>query len=143
MLAFLAVLAGGFIAIQAGINSQLGALLKNPLLATAVAFLLSATVSSISVILYSKKLPSWQTVTHIPAYLWFGGFISALGVGLFYFLIPKMGVGPMMSLALAGQLVVAILLSHWGVFGLPIVTITPIKLLGILSLVGGITLINW
>jgi len=75
--------------------------------------------------------------------LWFsGGALAAFGVGMYYFLIPKMGVGPMMSYALAGQLLLAVVASHFGWFDLPVKKIDFIKIVGIITLIVGIILIN-
>ena len=80
----------------------------------------------------------------VPGYLWFsGGALSAFGVGVFYYLIPKMGVGTMMSYALSGQILIAIIASHFGWFDLPIKSITTLKVIGVIALITGILLINW
>jgi transporter family-2 protein len=75
--------------------------------------------------------------------LWFsGGAIAAFGVGMYYFLIPKMGVGPMMSYALAGQILLAVVASHFGWFDMPVKQIHFMKIVGIIALIVGIILVN-
>ena len=142
MLVLMALFAGALIALQAGINSQLGVVLKNSLMATVVAFALSFVVSGVALISFTNQWPHWSEVRAVPWYLWFGGVMSASGVGLFYFLIPKMGVGAMMSYALTGQLVLAVLVSHCGWFGLPQVPLHPTKLIGLSAMVVGLVLLN-
>ena len=83
-------------------------------------------------------------IKSVPLYLWFsGGALSAFGVGLFYYLIPKMGVGSMMSYALSGQILIAIVASHYGWFDLPEKSISTIKVAGLVSLITGVLLLNW
>lgn len=142
MLLLMALVAGALIALQAGINSQLGVLLKNSLMATVVAFALSVLVSGLALISFTSQWPQWSEVRAVPWYLWFGGVMSATGVGLFYFLIPKMGVGAMMSYALTGQLVLAVLASHFGWFGLPQVPLNQTKLIGLSAMVVGLVILN-
>ncbi len=142
MLPLLSIIAGALIAIQAGINSQLGVILKNSLLATVIAFMVSALISLIGLLAISKNLPTNEVIRSVPLHFWFGGAISAFGVGLFYFFIPKMGVGSMMSLALTGQLITAVLISHFGWFGLPESTLSLSKCLGVFAMISGILLIN-
>ncbi len=142
MLVALSILAGALIATQAGINSQLGVILKNSMLATVVAFFVSTSISLLGLIVLSKSLPTNEVIKSVPLHLWCGGIISAIGVALFYFLIPRMGVGAMMSLALTGQLVTAVLISHFGWFGLPVTTLNLSKYLGLVAMVVGIFLIN-
>jgi len=48
----------------------------------------------------------------------------------------------MMSLALTGQLIIAITSSHYGFFNLPIQPINPLKIVGVVLLIVGIVLIN-
>ena len=140
---FLALIAGAAITTQASMNAQLGVLLRNSLLGTAIAFVFSSLFTLITVIVTTRSYPQLATVQSVPIYLWFsGGALAAFGVGMYYFLIPKMGVGPMMSYALAGQLLLAVVMSHFGWFDMPVKQIDFIKLIGILALIAGVILIN-
>jgi transporter family-2 protein len=69
--------------------------------------------------------------------------LSAIGVGLFYFLIPKMGVGSLMSYALTGQIMMAMLVGHFGWFELPVKEMTTMKFIGTAVLIAGVLLVNW
>ena len=148
-LSLLAVAAGAAIAIQATMNAKLGVLLKSAMMGTSIAFFVSCvfavTAMLISAILFStKQLPQMADIKSVPVYLWFsGGALSAFGVGMFYYLIPKMGVGSMMSYALSGQILIAIVASHYGWFELPVKPITLLKMAGALALVTGVLLLNW
>lgn len=142
MFALLALFAGALIALQAGMNSWLGVLLKNALLATVVAFLVSVLVSGTVLISTTKHWPALNDIRAVPWYLWLGGVLSATGVGLFYLLIPKLGVGTMMSFALTGQLILAVVISHFGWFDLPQAPINHKKLLGLMAMVVGLVLVN-
>src|SRR5690554_1858785 len=140
----LAMVAGMAISIQAGMNSQFGMLLKNPLIATAIAFGCSCIFTAIAVVASTKHYPPIDILNKIPVHLWFsGGAVSAFAVAMFYYLILKMGVGSMMSYALTGQIIVAMTASHFGWFDLPVKQIDAIKISGVIALISGITLINW
>ena len=138
----LALLAGVAIGIQAGMNAQLGVLLKNPLLSAAVAFVVACVCVLTVVFFTARELPPLLNLKSVPIHLWFSGAISAFGVASFYFLIPRMGVGSMMSFALTGQLLVAMLISHWGFFDLPVKSINLSKIVGVIAMIAGIVLIN-
>lgn len=139
-----ALLAGAAIAVQATMNAKLGVLLGNALMATWVAFTAASFFTLIALLLTAKQAPSLLTLKSVPWYLWCaGGLLSAFGVGMLYFLIPKMGVGLMMSFALTGQIIVAITASHFGWFHLPEMPVDKIKLLGVCALITGVVLINW
>ncbi|MEO9966758.1 MAG: DMT family transporter [Reichenbachiella sp.] len=143
IISILAFVAGILLTIQGGLNTQLGILLKHPLLATLVAFFFSMCFSIIFVLSSVKSYPTTQQIKAIPTYLWFtGGLFSMLGVSLYYYTIPKLGVSTMISLGLCGQLFFSVIAGHFGWFGLPVEPITLKRSLGILAMGSGILLIN-
>lgn len=145
-LAILALLAGSCIALQAAMNAKLGLLLNNSWLATSYAFLTSFLLVSIVLLAVNAKATADNLTSlpqlNVPWYLWFSSVLSVLGVGSMYWLIPKMGVGNLMSYALAGQLIVAMLISHYGLFDSPQKLISGSKALGSVLLILAIVLIN-
>ena len=143
-LPLLALLAGSAIAVQASMNAHLGVLLRNSLFGTAVAFCVSSIFTLIAIVVTTKHYPSLATIKAVPYYMWFtGAAFSSLGVSLFYFLIPRLGIGPTMSFALTAQIIVAVVASHFGWFDLPQRSINGTRLSGIVALLSGIYLINW
>lgn len=142
-LSFLAVLGGVFLAAQGGFNSNLAVLLKNPLLASVAAFFSSTIFAVAFVLLSSKSSPNWTEVKQIPLYLWFtGGLFSVMGISLYYYTIPKLGISTMISLGLFGQLAFSIVAGHFGWLNLPVEPITFKKGAGFVILISGIILIN-
>lgn len=142
-LSALAFLGGVFLAIQGGYNARLGVLLKNPLLASVLAFFFSTVFALILAAISLKKLPDREIIRHIPFYLWFtGGLFSVFGISLYYYTIPRLGVSTMISLGLCGQLLFAVIAGHFGWLQLPTEPITIKRMLGIVSMIAGILLIN-
>lgn len=139
----LAILGGVFLAAQGGLNSNLGVLLKNPLLASVIAFFSSTIFAAGFVILSSKTSPDWAELKQIPIYLWFtGGLCSVLGISLYYYTIPKLGISTMISLGLFGQIAFSIIAGHFGWLNLPLEPITFKRGLGLFIMMSGIILIN-
>ena len=139
----LAFVGGAFLALQGGLNAQLGEQLKNPLLASVVAFSVSAIVSLITVVMLFRPSFSSIEISGVPNYLWVsGGFLSAIGIGLYYYTIPKLGISTMISLGLCGQLICSIVVAHFGWFNLPVEPLTLKRILGALAMIIGILLIN-
>ncbi|MDO6820706.1 DMT family transporter [Zobellia sp. 1_MG-2023] len=142
-LSLLAVLGGVFLAAQGGFNSNLAVLLKNPLLASVAAFFSSTIFAVAFVLLSSKSSANWTEVKQIPLYLWFtGGLFSVMGISLYYYTIPKLGISTMISLGLFGQLAFSIVAGHFGWLNLPVEPITFKKGAGFVILISGIILIN-
>lgn len=140
---WLALSAGAAIAIQAGMNARLGVLLGSSMLGTCVAFAVACLASLLAIAVQRGELPALERIAEVPGYLWWGGVISAFGVGMFYFLIPRMGVGPMMSFALTGQIILAVICSHFGWFDQPVRPMNATRLTGLLVLIAGVSLIYW
>ena len=142
-LPIIALLAGAAIATQASLNAQLGVIVKNSMFATAVAFFSSFIFTLVAFMFIAGEIPNTAEIRAVPLYLWFsGGLLSTFGVGVFYWLIPKMGVGPMISFALTGQLLLAMIAGHFGWFKLPVTPMTLPKLFGATLLILGIILTN-
>jgi len=142
-LMFLAFLAGIALATQAILNTHLGQILSNPLFAAFIAFLSSIITISLVILVSVKELPSLGIIKTVPIYLWFtGGLLSAFALALFYYLIPKIGILPLISLSLAGQLIFAVIVGHYGFFNFPITTIDTRRIIGVVSMLLAIFLIN-
>jgi len=139
----LAFIGGVFLAIQGGLNAQLGVLLRNPLLASLIAFFSSTLFALVFVLFNFKSLPTIIQVKEVPFYLWFtGGFFSVIGISLYYYTIPKLGISTMISIGLCGQLIFAVIAGNYGWLNLPLEPITLKKTIGTASMILGIVLIN-
>ena len=142
-LVILAFVGGVLLALQGAINSQLGVLLKNPLLASLVAFGSSAVIAFLIVTSSVKNYPNLHDLRQIPYYFWFlGGLCSVMGLVLYYYTIPKLGMATMISLGLSGQLLFSVFAGHFGWFNLPVQPVDWKKLLGVTMMAGSIFLIN-
>lgn len=139
----MAFIGGVFLAIQGGLNAQLGVVLKNPLLASLIAFFCSAVFAFLLVAASIKSVPTADQIKDVPVYLWFSGaFFSVLGISLYYYTIPRLGIAVMISLGLTGQLVFSVAAGHFGWFGLATDPIGYKKIIGLLAMILGILLIN-
>lgn len=143
LLSLLALIGGAFLALQGSLNAQLGLLLKNPLLASLIAFCSSTCFAFCLVLLTTKHYPNAIIVREVPIYLWFaGGLFSLIGISLYYYTIPKLGLSTMISFGLCGQLVFAVIAGHFGWFGLPTEPMSLQRLGGLVAMIVGILLIN-
>jgi transporter family-2 protein len=143
LLSCLAFIGGVFLAIQASLNTNLGILLKKPVFASVVQTASGTIFALIIVALSARTLPSTETMKQVPFYLWFaGGLFTVLGVSIYYFTIPKLGLSTMITLGLSGQIVFAMIASHFGWLNMPVEPITLRKLLGVTLMLTGILLIK-
>jgi transporter family-2 protein len=140
---FLALIGGVFLAVQAGFNSHLGGLLKQPVLAVIATSISSVVFASILFLIIGKVNFQSSAITQIPWYLWFiGGLFSVLGISLYFYTIPRLGISKMIALGLFGQLIFSLIAGKFGWLNLPIEPITTKRILGAIAMSIGIILIN-
>ena len=71
----------------------------------------------------------------------FGGLLGVVIVGGYAFVIPRIGLAPAITLAVASQLILSAILSHYGVLGAIQHPLTLPRIVGILVLLVGTWLI--
>lgn len=143
LLSCLAFIGGIFLAIQASLNANLGIILKKPILAS-VAQSVSSTVFAIAIVALSlKTLPNSTTLKEVPVYLWFtGGLFSVIGISLYYYTIPKLGLSTMIAIGLSGQLIFSVVAGHFGWLNMPMEPISIKKIAGLVFILAGILFIK-
>ncbi|WP_233145471.1 DMT family transporter [Labilibacter marinus] len=133
---------GCFLAIQGSINTQLTTYLKHPLQGALVNFLVG-TIALIGLnLVFKTQIPDWAAIKTAPWYLFVGGMLGAVFVSSVIFFIPKIGVTTVLAASIAGQLIAASIIDHFGFFGVTVQQISMGRIAGILLLLGGIFLIQ-
>jgi bacterial/archaeal transporter family-2 protein len=139
LIAAIAFFGGICLAVQSVFSSQLGSMLKKPILASISTYVSGAILAMVFVLLSSKEAISLQAAKQVPWYLWFiGGLFSVVGITVYYFAIPKIGMGKMMALGLCGQLVFSVIAGHFGWLNLPVEPITVKRTIGVIAMTLGI-----
>jgi transporter family-2 protein len=137
------VVASGFgLSVQAGVNARLGRMLGSPLIAT----LVSVVVSTLSVALVAAvskaPVPTAAAVARVPAWAWIGGFFGAFYVAMAIIATPRLGVATTVGLVVGGQMLMSLLIDHFGWFGLDRHPVSVTRLAGVALLVAGALLIR-
>ena len=142
ILTTLAFFLGGLLPIQVGVNAELAKYINSSILAALVSFLVGGVCLILGALIFKTPLPTLNQVTSFPTWLWGGGMIGAAVVLGSILAGPKIGALALVSLLLAGQLVVSILIDHYGWLGFPIEKMNIQRFLGVLLLVGGFLLVQ-
>lgn len=95
-----------------------------------VTFFAVALLTSIIIFLVSGQFDTLYKVKDVPLYLYLTGFISAFIVLGTTFLIPHIGARKFFILLIAGQIVMAVAISHFGILESPKDPISLKKLIG-------------
>ncbi len=138
----LPLIAGVSMSIQSGVNGQLRAALGQPLLAAFVSFL-SGTITLLLLLLLTRTgFPSIQELGTVSLYKYTGGMLGVIVVTFVILSVQQVGASNMFVLIIAGQLVTALLMDHFGILGLQLNPVNFQKLAGILLVVAGAYLVT-
>ena len=106
-------------------------------IAAAVTFFVVALITSVLIFILSGEYSSIAKIGHVPAYLYLAGFISSFIIVGTTFLIPKIGARTFFIMLLSGQILMAIIVSHFGIMESHRDTITLKKILGATLVIAG------
>ena len=138
-LLLLSMFLGVVLTVHLAMNGMVGAAINNPRVGNAVFWCVGAAMAVI------LGVSGWQrgalsALSQInPLLLTAGAMGASLVFGIAY-LIPRLGAGPFTYALLAGQIISAMVLSHYGWLGSPKQPITPMGILGVAVMAIGIVL---
>ena len=124
-----AVLMGFMLAVYLPMNSSVARYLNSPI-AASIPFFLIALMTSILLLFLMGHARTILNIKNVPNYFFLSGFMAALMILCTTFLIPRIGTRRFFIVVLAGQLIMAMFLSHFGFLESPKDPITMKKLLG-------------
>lgn len=142
MFIILALLAGAMIPFQSAMNSTLGKHLQSPYFSALSVFIIAALGLAIYIILSWHAVPTMDQIITAPKWSYLGGVLGGIYILLIIILAPRLGIGPVTVMVLAGQLLAAMIIDHFGLLGAASHPITLIRILGILLVFGGVYLIK-
>ncbi|TBL80422.1 DMT family transporter [Paenibacillus thalictri] len=126
------IVAGIGLSSQAAINGGLGKTI-GALEATFVSFMVGTIVLFLMILFFGKgnvlqvfTVPKWQLV---------GGLIGAAYIAILTFAVPKIGVGVSIISVICGQILMSMLVDHFGWFNTAKFPITGSKVVGLVFLI--------
>ena len=138
----LALLAGAMIPMQAGANNRMAEAVGNPLLASLISF----SVGTMSVFVYvmasGTPIGNLASAKDASMIAWLGGVMGAFFVTATVLLVPKLGVAATFSLVIAGQMLLTIVIDHFGLLGVPVQPVSLGRVAAILLVIVGVALIR-
>ncbi len=128
--------------IQAAMNTRLGKDLSNPVLGALISFLVGTVGLVFYLAVTRASLPSGERLASVPLWAWWGGLLGAAYVSAIIVVTPRIGVAASIGLAIAGQLLLSVLLDNFGWLGLPVHHFNWGRALGVALLIAGVILIK-
>ena len=137
----LVLFAGGMIALQAPTNAMLARAGGSPVLAALISFAVG-TAALFAAWVASGNRPGTKAFVDLPAYAWLGGLDGAVYVAVAAFAAPRIGLAALITIGIAGQIAVALLLDHLGALGLSREPINVGRLAGAFLVIAGVVLVR-
>ncbi|MEZ0611805.1 DMT family transporter [Fibrella sp. WM1] len=137
----LAFLTGTAISVQAAVNSNLRLALNNPVLASLISFGTGFLTLLIVHLSSGGGVPPLALARSLPWWKYTGGLIGAVYVTTVILSVPRIGTANLVSLSVAGQLIAAVVLDHYGLLGFAHHPANAWRLLGIGLILAGVWLV--
>jgi len=137
-----AMLAGAMMPTQAATNNKMATVIGSPILAALISFVVGTIALFAYALLSGENLSALASAKDAPPVAWIGGLMGAFFVAAAVTLVPRLGVAMTFSLIIAGQMIVTLIIDHYGLFGVPVKEISLVRIGGILLITAGVVLIR-
>ncbi|QDV27969.1 hypothetical protein Q31a_63620 [Aureliella helgolandensis] len=133
--------AGAAMALQPAVNAKLREQCNHPLQASVVSFGVGLLALLGLATLLRVGVPSVERLQTLPAWAWTGGLLGTYMVTVSLLVAPAMGATRWIALVLAGQMVVSLVLDHFGWLGYAQHAFTWPRIFGVLCVVLGVLIV--
>lgn len=138
----LAILAGAMMPTQAAVNNRLAISVDSPILSAFISFIVGTIALFLYILATGIPLGNLASAKNAPAVAWTGGLLGAFFVAAVVTLVPRLGVALTFSLIIAGQMLITLVIDHFGFLGVPVKEINLLRLLGVTFITIGVILIR-
>lgn len=136
-----AILVGLLMPVQAGLNAELTRFLKHPFLGAFISLCTGSIALLLLMLVQGFPVQEIKRIGEVPPVLFLGGIFGALFVGSSIFFIPRMGATSMIAALITGQLLMSVIMDHYGLLGLPTYPTTLTRIAGVILLFVGVLLV--
>jgi len=130
-------LAGG---VAVGLQSPMASMLTQKLGVFESVFIVhigGALIALIPLLFYGSKLSQWRIV---PWYTLLSGVLGLIVIAAISYMIPRVGVATSITTVVAGQLLVGVILDHYGLLGATIKPLDITRIIGMSVVLFGVWL---
>jgi transporter family-2 protein len=137
----LVVLAGGATALQAPTNARLATAVASPVNAAFVSFAVGTIALAVAAAFLQTR-PDAAAMRALPWWAWVGGLYGACFVVAAAWGVPRLGVALTITLMVAGQLLIGLILDHFGAMGMPRAPLNLGRIAGVALVIGGVLMVR-
>ncbi len=127
---------------QGVVNSKLATTVDSPILAAFVSFVVGTVALFVYILLAGIPLNNLAASKNAPPVVWIGGLLGAFFVSIMATIVPRLGVAFAFSSAIAGQMIITLLMDHFGWLGVPEKPINFWRVLGAILITVGVILVR-
>ena len=138
----LALVAGAMMPTQAATNNKMAGVVDSPILSALLSFVVGTIALLVYGLLSGVPLGNIVSAKNAPVVAWIGGLLGAFYVTANVLLVPRLGVAMTFSLIIAGQMLVTVIIDHFGLLGVPVKEVSLARAGGILLIMAGVVLIR-
>lgn len=142
ILLLIALVAGMMAPIQAGLNGKMGRAIESPVYAALISFAVGTLVLFGYALATRVEFTNIRQAANTHWSVWSAGFLGAFYVTAAIILTPKLGAALTFGLVVAGQLVMAVLMDHFGLLGVSVHPLSWQRLAGIALITAGVVVIR-
>jgi bacterial/archaeal transporter family-2 protein len=139
-----AALAGGAVLpVQVALNTSLRRYVGEPMQVTFISYVAGALASLVICLFAQYPWPAVAALTQTSWWMWVGGCLGTFYVWSTIFATPKIGAALALGLTIAGQMIAALFLDHYGAIGLTKYAASPTRIAGVGLVVLGVSLVAY
>jgi len=141
LLILIVLIAGAVTAVQAPTNAVLARAMGSPVNAAFVSFAVG-TLALGAIALAQGTRPDLSAARALPWWAWIGGCYGALFVASAAYGATRLGVGLLLTLSVAAQLLTALLIDSTGLFGVTVRALSAGRLAGVALAIAGVLMVR-
>ncbi|NJO42485.1 MAG: DMT family transporter [Cyanobacteria bacterium RU_5_0] len=138
-----ALLGGAVLPIQVALNTLLKRYVGEPMQVTFISYLAGTLASLVVCFVARYPIPAGAALAQTSWWMWIGGCLGTVYVWSTIFATPKIGAALALALTIAGQMVAALFLDHYGAIGLNKLPASPERIAGVVLVVLGVSLVAY
>lgn len=136
-----ALIGGAVLPIQVAINALLKGYIGQPMQVTFISYFAGAIASLVICLFARYPIPASASIAQTSWWMWFGGCLGTLYVWSTIFATPRIGAGLTLGLTIAGQMIMALFLDHFGALGLTKYPASPLRIMGVMLVIIGVSMV--
>jgi bacterial/archaeal transporter family-2 protein len=138
-----ALIGGAVLPVQVALNALLRRYVGEPMQVTFIPYLVGTFTSLIICFAARYPIPATTALAATSWWMWVGGCLGTLYVWSTIFATPKIGAALALALTIAGQMIAALFLDHYGAIGLVKHAASPTRITGVVLVVIGVSLVAY